>query len=118
MDIREKLVELQKEAIREFVGLVSDVPLTDFVADHLIANGVTIKEPVFLTGLTTVTDTPPVKYAPVKYGRWVADKRLPWKAFCSVCHHSRPRKNDHEFSSDTNYCPTCGAKMALEVGND
>lgn len=43
-NIREKLVELQKEAIREFVGLVSDVPLTDFVADHLIANGVTVQE--------------------------------------------------------------------------
>lgn len=41
-NIREKLVELQKEAIREFVDLVSDVPLTDFVADHLVAHGVTV----------------------------------------------------------------------------
>ncbi len=39
---REKLIELQKAAIREFMSSTTDVPLTDFTADYLIANGVTI----------------------------------------------------------------------------
>ena len=41
---REKLIELQKAAIREFMSSVTDVPLADFIADYLIANGVTVQE--------------------------------------------------------------------------
>lgn len=57
-NIREKLVKLQKEAIREFMGLVSDVPLTDFVADYLIANGVIVQEWIPISNrLPTKKDT-------------------------------------------------------------
>lgn len=36
------LVELQKEAIRKFMGCDTALPLVDFIADHMIANGVTL----------------------------------------------------------------------------
>ena len=41
---REKLIELQKAAIREFMSSTTDVPLTDFIADYLIANCVTVQQ--------------------------------------------------------------------------
>lgn len=44
MDMKEKLVELQKAATREFMSSTTDVPLTDFIAGYLIANGVTVQE--------------------------------------------------------------------------
>lgn len=47
----------------------------------------------------------------VKHGEWVSDTHNPYRKFCSVCARSRPRRNDHEFASSTNYCPHCGAKM-------
>ena len=39
----EKLIELQKAAIREFMSSTTDVPLTDFITDYLIANGATVQ---------------------------------------------------------------------------
>ena len=42
-EIRNKLVELQKEAIRNFMKTRTDTPLVVFIADHLIANGVTVQ---------------------------------------------------------------------------
>lgn len=43
MTDREKLIELQKEAIRLFMERQTDEQLTDFIADYLIANGATVK---------------------------------------------------------------------------
>lgn len=47
----------------------------------------------------------------VKHGEWVSDTHNSYRKFCSICGRSRPRRNDHEFASSTNYCPSCGAKM-------
>lgn len=50
----------------------------------------------------TVTDFPPVEYAPIKHGRWI------WKdhyLVCSECGEENDRKN---------YCPNCGADMRGE----
>ena len=60
---REKLIELQKAAIREFMSSTTDVPLTDFTADYLIANGVTINR---VTEDTPVADNlSPTGWIPV-----------------------------------------------------
>lgn len=47
----------------------------------------------------------------VKHGEWVHNSNCSYRKFCSICGRSRPRRNDHEFASSTNYCPHCGAKM-------
>ena len=51
------------------------------------------------------------KYAEVVHGEWIDDKHNRARKICSICFNSRPRENDHEFRSATNYCPNCGAKM-------
>lgn len=36
--MKDRLIELQKEAIRKFMECDTSLPLTDFIADHMIAN--------------------------------------------------------------------------------
>ena len=91
MQDREKLIALLCEAN----NLVTDACLeaTDILtyaqqkamyADHLIANGVTVRE----------------------RGRWIQD--TPFACVCSVCNHERyGLAND----SGDNFCPNCGADM-------
>lgn len=83
MDIREKLVEL----LTEFYGcdpMYYDVDALA-IADHLIANGVTVQE----------------------CGEWVQHC---FEIECTNCHQEALRDsfNKYVFS---NYCPHCGAKM-------
>lgn len=56
-----------------------------------------------------IFDIPPADVALVRHGRWVTDKRHNGEPYCSEC--------DYEaFCGDkTNFCPNCGAKMALEM---
>lgn len=42
-EIRNKLIELQTEAIRKFMATATNTPLVGFITDHLIANGVTVQ---------------------------------------------------------------------------
>ena len=42
METREKLIELQRVAILEFLEKKTDVRLIEYIADHLIANGVIV----------------------------------------------------------------------------
>lgn len=42
-EIRNKLIELQTEAIRKFMATATSTPLVGFITDHLIANGVTVQ---------------------------------------------------------------------------
>ena len=62
--------------------------------------------------------------APVKHGRWVFGKDLPYSwgqiiknkyhLYCSECLEqafNRSEDNDPDFDVDTLYCPNCGAKM-------
>lgn len=44
MTDRDKLTELQKEAIRLFMERQTDEPLTDFITNYLITNGVTVQK--------------------------------------------------------------------------
>ena len=69
-----------------------------FIADHLIANGVTVQE-------NTTADV-----APVRHGRWKKQSGL---YSCSECGMTCP----YDVQADVieywacNYCPNCGAKM-------
>ena len=96
MDVREKLVEILKQA--PFEGKVLDEWWWEekirIIADHLIANGVTVQE----------------------YGHWVSLTDCSNAGvYCSVCNKKvyiedyawRNRKNKLR----SNYCPHCGANM-------
>jgi hypothetical protein len=102
MDIREKLVEL----IDESGACFTCFPCGDYdkeekykIADHLIANGVTVQ----------------------KHGRWVSlTECANAGVYCSVC-NKKVYKEDYAWCNRKNklrspYCPNCGAKMEVDNG--
>ena len=97
MDVREKLVELIKDGIRKGLRSKGDDRLDysfEDVADHLIANGVTVQECGYWVSLTDCANA---------------------GVYCSVC-HKKIYKEDYARCNRKNklrsdYCPHCGAKM-------
>lgn len=57
----------------------------------------------------TVTDTPIVEYAPVKYGKWVYRGLGGWH--CSLCDEQAPFWCMASTQNLSNYCQNCGAQM-------
>ena len=96
MDVREKLVEILKQA--PFEGRVLDEwwfeEKIKKIADHLISNGVTVQECGYWVSLTDCANA---------------------GVYCSVC-HKKVYKEDYAWCNKKNklrsdYCPHCGAKM-------
>ena len=96
MDVREKLVEILKQA--PFEGRVLDEwwfeEKIKKIADHLISNGVTVQECGYWVSLTDCANA---------------------GVYCSVC-HKKVYKEDYAWCNRKNklrsdYCPNCGAKM-------
>ena len=71
-----------------------------------------------------IADIPTADVAPVRHGRWLFGKDLPYSwgqilknkyhLYCSECLEqafNRSEDNDPDFDVDTSYCPNCGAKM-------
>ena len=99
MDVREKLVEILKQA--PFEGRVLDEwwfeEKIKKIADHLISNGVTVQECGYWVSLTDCANA---------------------GVYCSVC-HKKVYKEDYAWCNRKNklrsdYCPHCGAKMMLQ----
>ena len=99
MDVREKLVEILKQA--PFEGRVLDEwwfeEKIEKIADHLISNGVTVQECGYWVSLTDCANA---------------------GVYCSVC-HKKVYKEDYAWCNRKNklrsdYCPHCGAKMDNE----
>lgn len=96
MDVREKLVEILKQA--PFEGKVLDEwwweEKIKRIADHLINNGVTVQECGYWVSLTDCANA---------------------GVYCSVC-DKKVYKEDYAWCNRKNklrsdYCPHCGAKM-------
>ena len=96
MDVKEKLVEILKQA--PFEGKVLDEwwweEKIKRIADHLISNGVTVQECGHWISLTECANA---------------------GVYCSVC-HKKVYKEDYAWCNRKNklrsdYCPHCGAKM-------
>ena len=96
MNVREKLVEILKQA--PFEGKVLDEwwfeEKIKKIADHLISNGVTVQECGYWISLTDCANA---------------------GVYCSVC-HKKVYKEDYAWCNRKNklrsdYCPHCGAKM-------
>ena len=96
MDVREKLVEILKQA--PFEGRVLDEwwfeEKIKKIADHLISNGVTVQECGYWVSLTDCANA---------------------GVYCSVC-HKKVYKEDYAWCNRKNklrsdYCPHCGSKM-------
>ena len=77
-----------------------------------------------------ILDAPSADVAPVRHGRWIFGKDLPYSwgqipknkyhLYCSECLEqafNRSEDNDPDFDVDTSYCPNCGAKMDGGDGN-
>ena len=98
MDVREKLVELLKEAPynifdNKLGGMLFDSCIA-MIADHLITNGVTVQKCGYWISLTDCANA---------------------GVYCSVC-HKKVYKEDYACCNRKNklrsdYCPHCGAKM-------
>ena len=87
MNVREKLVELLRDV--HYLG-----GLEEKIADHLIANSVTVQERGYWVSLTDCANA---------------------GVYCSVC-HKKVYKEDYAWCNRKNklrsdYCPHCGAKM-------
>ena len=96
MDVREKLVEILKQA--PFEGRVLDEwwfeEKIKKIADHLISNGVMVQECGYWVSLIDCANA---------------------GVYCSVC-HKKVYKEDYAWCNRKNklrsdYCPHCGAKM-------
>ena len=96
MDVREKLVEILKQA--PFEGRVLDEwwfeEKIKKIADHLISSGVTVQKCGYWISLTDCANA---------------------GVYCSVC-HKKVYKEDYAWCNRKNklrsdYCPYCGAKM-------
>lgn len=96
MDVREKLVEILKQA--PFEGKVLDEWWWEekirIIADHLIAHGVTVQKHGYWVSLTDCANA---------------------GVYCSVC-HKKIYKEDYARCNRKNklrsdYCPHCGSKM-------
>ena len=96
MDVREKLIEILKQA--PFEGKVLDEwwweEKIKRIADHLISNGVTVQECGHWISLTECANA---------------------GVYCSVC-NKKVYKEDYAWCNRKNklrsdYCPHCGAKM-------
>ena len=96
MDVKEKLVEILKQA--PFEGRVLDEwwfeEKIKKIADHLISNGVTVQECGYWISLTDCANA---------------------GVYCSVC-NKKVYKEDYAWCNKKNklrsdYCPHCGAKM-------
>ena len=83
MDVREKLIELMIEAKK---ADTEDAPFSEFLADFMVANGVTVQE----------------------CGRWKYYHKQN-KAVCTIC--SFERDLDANFGKAIS-CPNCGAYMS------
>ena len=88
MDVREKLVELLDIIIQPGQKTLGDI------ADHLIANGVTVQKHGYWVSLTDCANA---------------------GVYCSVC-HKKVYKEDYAWCNRKNklrsdYCPNYGAKM-------
>ena len=86
----EKMVELVKSAIIDWEH--GDV--SEWIADHLISNSVTVQEHGYWVSLTDCANA---------------------GVYCSVC-HKKVYKEDYAWCNRKNklrsdYCPHCGAKM-------
>ena len=97
MDVREKLVELQLQA--DIADNISEngTQHREFIADLMIANGVTVHERGYWVSLTDCSNA---------------------GVYCSVC-HKKVYKEDYARCSRKNklrsdYCPHCGSKMMPE----
>lgn len=98
MDVREKLVELLKEAPynifdNKLRGMLFDSCIA-MIADHLISNGVTVQKCGYWISLTDCANA---------------------GVYCSVC-NKKVYKEDYAWCNRKNklrsdYCPHCGAKM-------
>ena len=97
MDVREKLIEILKQA--PFEGKVLDEwwweEKIKMIADHLIANGVTVQKHAYLETAVEVKDN-------TVCGNGV---KIEYKR-CSCC------KSPAKFFED-NFCWNCGAKLDL-----
>ena len=73
---------------------------------------------------TLLLRQPAADVAPVRHGRWIFGKDLPYSwgqipknkyhLYCSECLEqafNRSEDNDPDFDVDTSYCSNCGAKM-------
>ena len=85
---REKLWKLVKEAIHSWE---TDVNMSDHIADHLIANGVTVRE----------------------RGRWEPRTDAFGFVRCSVCHDCNIY-DDWADGKKWSFCPNCGSDMRGE----
>lgn len=98
MDVREKLVELLKEAPynifdNKLGGMLFDSCIA-MIADHLITNGVTVQKCGYWISLTDCANA---------------------GVYCSIC-NKKVYKEDYAWCNRKNklrsdYCPHCGAKM-------
>ena len=94
MDTRRKLVELLRDV--QYLG-----GLEEKIADHLIANGVTVQECGHWVSLTDCSNA---------------------GVYCSVC-NKKVYMEDYAWCNRknklrSNYCPNCGAKMIPQKGKD
>lgn len=84
---------IDKEKLVELINHIVIPYFANQIADHLIANGVTVQ----------------------KHGRWIVlDECSNAGAYCSVCHKKVYKECYGNCKMKSTYCPNCGAKMDLE----
>ena len=101
------------------IGLIKRVKYAGDVHAELLKAGWDLD-----TATAFVNNIPDADIAPVRHGRWIFGKDLPYSwgqipknkyhLYCSECSEqafNRSEDNDPDFDVDTSCCPNCGCRM-------
>ena len=108
----------------DFVTVEKGNAMAEYIDKEALRDALYDADAITMNGVKILNQFPAADVEPVKHGRWVFGKDLPYSwgqipknkyhLYCSECLEqafNRSEDNDPDFDVDTPYCPNCGAKM-------
>ena len=100
------------------------VRMDDYIKREALRDALYDADAITMNGVKILNQFPSSDVEPVKHGRWIFGKDLPYgwgeilknkyHLYCSECLEqafNRSEDNDPDFDVDTPYCPFCGCRM-------
>ena len=98
--------------------------MTEYIELEALRDALYDADAITMSGVKILNQFPAADVAPVRHGRWIFGKDLPYSwgqmpknkyhLYCSECLEqafNRSEDNDPDFDVVTSYCPHCGCKM-------
>lgn len=111
----------------DFVTVEKGKIMAEYIDKEALRDALYDADDITMNGVKILNQFLSSDVEPVKHGRWVFGKNLPYgwgeilknkyHLYCSECLEqafNRSEDNDPDFDIDTPYCPNCGAYMMGE----